>query len=365
MRGWIRLVIVVILLGLSLFLVYPNDSMDADIDERDNIIEYQEFGNHTVYIEEDKGGENRLKIVNSKDGKVQNIEGITGELYGIDWSNNGKYFIVNKATDIVKTTYLVSMENFEKLASIPTIGKVIWSPDSSKLLIGVENNKKRAVKGELKGTVDLAIYYVNSKTVEPLLEADEYVDYWPEYWDSDNNIGYRKINGEGEENLSIKYEPTEEELVMDIIYSNENHNSGEGVIKLLPKLDFNRLEYIYGEGSVLDLLEWLSHQEFLKEEELVILINLIDEFVGEEYYKFVESIANNYLKDKVRFLKALSKVPEKTEDIALGLHDMKVYDRSGENIFTDLDMILNSEELTEEERQIGVDLISFYASCST
>lgn len=58
--------------------------MDADIDERDNIVEYQEFGDYTVYIEEDERGGNILKLANYKDGKGQNIEGITGELYGID-----------------------------------------------------------------------------------------------------------------------------------------------------------------------------------------------------------------------------------------------------------------------------------------
>src|SRR5699024_1394292 len=167
---------------------------------------------------------------------------------------------------------------------------------------GVENNKKRAIKGELKGTIDLAIYYINSGTVEPLLEADEYVDYWPEYWDEDNNIGYKKINEAGEEKLSIKYEHTKEEQVMDIIYNNKDLNNGEEFLKLLSQLDLNRLEYFYGEGSVLEILEWLSFQQFEDEEDLIILINLIDEFLGEEYYKFVESIANNYLRDKIKFI---------------------------------------------------------------
>lgn len=265
---------------------------------------------------------------------------------------------------MVKTTYLISAETFEKVASIPTIGNVLWSPDSSKLLIGVKNNKKRAEAGELKGTVDLAIYYVNSKIIEPLLEADEYVDYFPEYWKEDNTIGYRKVMGEVEEELSIKYELTKEELVMESIYSKGNQNKEE-IIRLLHQLDFNRLVYVYGEDSVLNLLEWLSNQEIEKEEELIILFNLIDEFNGEEYYKYLESVVNSYVKDKVKFIKALSKVPEKTMDIALGLNHMKVYDRADQSIMADIELILNSEEFTEEERNVGLDFINFYAACST
>ncbi|HSH36225.1 hypothetical protein, partial [Schnuerera sp.] len=362
---WLILLVVVIILGTLLVLIYPNNSIDANIEERDDVIENKAYGEYTAFIEEDKNKQHRLKIYNSNDGKDREIEGIFGNLYGIDWSNDGRYLIVNEGTKIVKTTYLVSMEEFEIVASIPTIGNVIWSPDSTKLLIGAENNKDRAVGADLSGTIDLAIYFVKNKAVKPLLEADEHMDYWPEYWDEENNIGYRKVTEDGEEKLSIKYEPTEEELVMSIIYSNENTGDKAKVIRLLPQLDLNRLEYFYGEGSVLEILEWLSFQEFEDEEDLIILINLIDEFLGEEYYKFVESIANNYLKDKIKFIIALSQVPEKTEEIAVGLHDMRVYDRDGENIFVDLDMIINSEELSQEEKKVGIDLINFYTACDT
>jgi hypothetical protein len=34
-------------------------------------------------------------------------------------------------------------------------------------------------------------------------------------------------------------------------------------------------------------------------------------------------------------------------------------------MWKDLDKIANSKELSEEERQIGMDLIYFYSQCST
>ena len=211
----------------------------------------------------------------------------------------------------------------------------------------------------------LALFYVkpiNLSSKDVNIEADEHT----EYWDGDNNIGYRKIKEEKEESLTIEYEPSLEEIVMENIISGEDgKKSITEIISLFPELDFNRLQKIYGEDSVLNLLEWLSNQEFETEEELIILINLIDEFIGQEYFKYTESIANAYVKDKIKFIKALSKVPNKTEEIALGLYDMRVYDRSGQSIFNDVNLILNSDELTDEEKKVGVDLINFYAECGT
>ena len=56
MRGWIGLLVVGLLLGALVFSIYPNNSMDADIEGRDNIIEHKEFGDYTVYIEKPKTG---------------------------------------------------------------------------------------------------------------------------------------------------------------------------------------------------------------------------------------------------------------------------------------------------------------------
>lgn len=156
-----------------------------------------------------------------------------------------------------------------------------------------------------------------------------------------------------------------EETVMQIITLENQEENVTKVVALLPDIDFNNLKDIYGEDSVLNLLEWLSKQEIEKEEDIVILIGMMDEFIGEEYIKYIESIANAYLQDKVKFIKALSKTSGKTEYIAYALNDLRIYDRDDQNIFDDLDMIINSEELTNKEKRVGIDLINFYAACST
>ncbi len=368
MKRWIWVLIgVMVVAGLvtvSLYYIkWPVSK--KNIENRENVEETKTWGDYTVFIENRGNDDKVLKIHDANENAEREVEGIVGNIYGINWSKDGKYFLVNEGTSIVKTTYIVPIDNLEEKASIRTIGDAIFSPDSNKLLIGVENSKKRAVETELNGTIDLAIYYINSKTLEPLLESDEYTDYFPKSWNDDNNIEYLKSNNGKEENLILKYEPSKEEVFMNIILLEEDKENARKAIGLLPNLDFNRLEKIYGKDSVLNLLEWLSKQDIEEEEDIINLINLMDDFIGEEYYLFIESIGNVYSKDKIKFIKALSKIPEKTEEVAYALHDISIYDRDGENIFDDLDMIVNSKELDSSEKRVGIDLINYYAACST
>lgn len=361
-RVWVLIgtIIVIVLIGISLFYARAK----KDIKDRKNVSEIKTWENYSVFIEDIDEMESILKIYDNNTKTEKEVEGIVGNLYGINWSNNGEYFIVNEGTSAVANTYIIPIKNLEDKTSMVTVGDVVFSPDSTKLLIGVENSKKRAVDTELNGTVDLAIYYINSKIVEPLLEADEYTDYWPEYWDENNNIGYIKASDGKEEALILKYKPSNEEIIVDIMNSEKNKENLRKFIGLLEKLDFDRLEKIYGEGSVLNLLEWLSQQK-IEEDDILILISLIDDFIGEEYFAFIESIGNTYLRDKIKFIKILSKIPEKTEEIAYVLKDLNIYDRNDQNIFDDLDMIVNSEELTNSEKRVGIDLINIYAACGT
>ncbi len=54
-------------------------------------------------------------------------------------------------------------------------------------------------------------------------------------------------------------------------------------VTLLSEVDYDRLEKLYGEGSVIRVLYWLSDQEIVNREDILILIDLMDDFLGEEY----------------------------------------------------------------------------------
>ncbi|MCF6459554.1 hypothetical protein [Clostridium sp. Cult3] len=345
----------IIVLVVVIFLLYVKPKY-TNIEDRKDVLEVANQGEYTVFIEDKGKGVGVLKIYDGDTNMEEEAEGIIGNLHGIKWSKDGRYFIVTEGTDMVGTTYIIPVENREDIASIRTIGEVIWSPDSSKLLIGVENHQNESI--------DLAIYYINSQIVEPLIEADKYTDYLPKYWDESNHIGYVKINDDKEEEHSYKYDLSKEEELMNIILSGEEKHVSRA-IALLPELDYDKLEKIYGEGSVIDLLRWLSDQEIDEIGDIAILIDLMDGFIGEEYFIFVESLGNTYIRDKIKFIKALSNRPEKIEEVAYALNDIHIYDREDQSIVEDLDMIVNSKELNDEQKRIGIDLINYYAACGT
>lgn len=336
-----------------------------DIKENKNIKEFVTYEDYTVYIEKINNAKSRLKVHDGNLNNDKEIEGIKGDLHDITWSNNGKYFIVNEGDGIVATTYIVSIDDVDNFHKIKTVGNTIWSPDSEKLLIGVENNKKRTIDEELSGTIDLAIYYIASQVGETILEADELRDYYPKSWDQDNNIGYIEVKDGKEEDLTIKYEVSNEELAMGIIYSQDQPKDLSGLITLLSDIDFHRLERIYGEESVLNLLEWLSEEEVKGEDQVVILLGLLDEFLGEENYKYIETLANSYLGDKITFIKALAKVPTKVEEVAYALNNLNIYHGSEEEISKDLKMIVGSDKLNKVEKQVGINLLNIYDACGT
>lgn len=364
MNRWIRLLIVIgiIVLTITIFLLYVEPKF-MDIEDRKGVLEVANQEEYIVFIEDKGKGDKVLKIYNRETNIEEEIEEITGNLHDIKWSKDGKYFIVTEGTSIVGTTYIISMENRKDIVSIKTVGEVIWAPDSRKLLIGVENNQKRAIDGELDGTIDLALYHIGGKIVEPLIEADQYTDYFPKYWDESGKIGYVKIVDGKTEKLSFKYEPSKEEELMEIVFLEEGDISR--AVTLLSEVDYDRLEKLYGEGSVIRVLYWLSDQEIVNREDILILIDLMDDFLGEEYFVFIETIGNTYIRDKIQFIKALSHRPEKIEYVAYALNDIHIYDKEGQSMFEDLDMIVNSDELTEKEKRAGIDLINYYAACGT
>lgn len=169
----------------------------------------------------------------------------------------------------------------------------------------------------------------------------------------EDDIDFTEIEGEEAEDTIIRMMELEENI--DI----------SKVMNTISLIDFDKLADLHGEDSVLNLLRWLGTQEIEGKENIVILINLMDEFIGQEYFAYIQSIANAYLNDKIQFIKALAQVPESLEDVGYALNNMRVYDIEDQDMWEDLDMITNLEELNENERKIGIELIHFYSACST
>lgn len=158
----------------------------------------------------------------------------------------------------------------------------------------------------------------------------------------------------------------EEGLIMKIIASENSEKYLQDVLDIFPNLDLDRLEDIHGEGSVLKVLEWLATQRIQGEDNIIRLIGMIDEFYRDEYFKFAEIIANSYRLDKLEFIRALAKVPNKVNTVAYAMYDARAYGRLGAgNLSDDLELIIASDELTKEDKDIGIRLLNTYLECGT
>lgn len=355
------------LLGVGLILVvtilYVNNSREINFHDKENILEINEGEKFLAFIEEDKG-RRKVKVYNKNTKVKEEIQDLSGDLNHIQITPNEAFLLVDSGEGLIKKTYIINTEDFQDRKELTTIGRIVISPDSKKLLIGVDNLKTRANRGEPVGTVDLVVYYLETGSIRVLLEADQYTDYEPIAWDENNNIKYRKIRGDLEEELSLKYEPPMEELLMEASLFNGKEDISK-ILDYMGQVDFDDLEDLYGEGSSMDFLDWLKGQEISQVEDIRIIINSVDNFFGKEYFLYIENLARIYIDYKMEFIKALAQVPEKLEDIGYALNYMKVYDMDGQDMWRDLNRIANSEELSEKEREIGMELIYFYSQCST
>lgn len=354
------------LILISIFLV-SCQGQEIDIGAREGVQEFKELGDYIVFIEEDQG-QGLVKLYNKNTRQEEAIQDLRGDFSRLQLAPDESFFLVDEGEGLVRTSHLIPLGDPEARRTLRVIGQPLISPDSDKLLIGVDNLGERKFQGELgdqvQGTVDLLVYYIEKGSIRTLLEAGEDHDYLGLAWDGENRISYKKITEKGQEEKTIKYEAPVEELLMEAVYSGGQVAISK-IMAYMARADFDQLEEIHGENSGLEFLEWLRGQEISTKEDIGVLIGRLDDFFGKEYFAYIESLAAAYVDAKLEFIKALADHPEKLEDIGYALNYMRVYDLEGQEIWKDLDKISKTNELSQEEKELGMDLIHFYTQCST
>lgn len=132
--------------------------------------------------------------------KEKKLDGVLGCLYDISWSPNNKYVTVNSGTSNIHETLIILVNDMDVLVKIESYDGPIWSPDSSKMIFAITNDKKPIIDVESSGTTDLMIYDLNLMREEIIMEATGEYLYSPVSWD-ENGISYIKtyLDGNGTE----------------------------------------------------------------------------------------------------------------------------------------------------------------------
>ncbi len=76
-------------------------------------------------------------------------------------------------------------------------------------------------------------------------------------------------------------------------------------------------------------------------------------------------LASIFTEDMVAFIKALALYKDKLLELGYAFHYLEIYGEEGRYLTDDFNEILNSDELTKEEKLIGFEFIEIIASCET
>ncbi|MCD8510026.1 MAG: hypothetical protein LRY73_09265 [Bacillus sp. (in: Bacteria)] len=131
-------------------------------------------------------------LVGEREPRV--IEDVTGyRITDFYWSPNSQYVFVSAGTSAIHEGLIVSTESFTIYAILAYMS-MHWSPDSSKIALGIMNDSVQpVVDTELSGSVDLAVYHLAEKLLEFIEVASEEYYFSVENWEEMERLTYRKI----------------------------------------------------------------------------------------------------------------------------------------------------------------------------
>lgn len=149
-----------------------------------------------------KVGEEKEKLVN----------GVSGNIYDLSWSKDGRYITVNEGTGTIYTTIIITAEDIQIVDKIVNAGGPVWSLDCSKLAFAVLNDKEPSIAIEWDGTCDIMLYDIKTKAKRVVLKADNYFYYMPLAWD-ENGLKYEKCYFDEREREELNFKENDEEKI--------------------------------------------------------------------------------------------------------------------------------------------------------
>lgn len=167
-------------------------------------ITWSEDNTYVFFTKEVGDFERKLYMWRVGENTSKQIEGVSGNLYEISKSTDGRYITVNEGTSTIYSTIIISVDGLKVMDQVVNTGGPIWSPDSDKIAFSVLNNKKPSVDIEWDGTCDLMIYDINTKEKTVVIKAENDFYYTPKSWD-EKGLKYEKFYFDGRETEELTY----------------------------------------------------------------------------------------------------------------------------------------------------------------
>ncbi|KKM09719.1 hypothetical protein SY88_17425 [Clostridiales bacterium PH28_bin88] len=153
-----------------------------------------------------QGMEGQMYLWFSGDQRPKLISGITDRICDFYWSPDSQYVFVDTGTSAQRGGIIVSVEQHKEIGRIGYTHRPQWSPDSKMVALGVVRKVEPPIPWELDGTIDLALYNVETGELNVVATGTNEVYYYPVKWDRDGTLTYEKhfINNEKVERLKYK-----------------------------------------------------------------------------------------------------------------------------------------------------------------
>ncbi|NLI92212.1 MAG: hypothetical protein GX434_08425 [Peptococcaceae bacterium] len=162
--------------------------------------------NYVAYVQGDpKNYEGQLYLWEINNSISKPVEGIKNQISSLIWSPNSKYLFVDSGTSIYRGGKIVNVAENELMEEIRYIGSVNWSPDSNWIAIGLLSTIPPITPTELNGTIDMAVYNIQTKEKRIIEKATSEYDFIPRKWGNDWKIYYDKHYYNGKPMESMVY----------------------------------------------------------------------------------------------------------------------------------------------------------------
>lgn len=197
----IIIILIIALIGCSTDQIVEED---YDLQEEESIL--TEIGSHTLKPEDEYSYspdqryvllekhivdiEHDLYLIDTMTDAEQKID-VHGN-FSLSWSPDSSVFIASGGTGYIRYVHIYSVDPLKEIYTVTTAGFTRWSPDSKKILIPIENKDIPVYGLSTDGTTDLAVYNIETDSLDVILKGTNEYILIPEDWDEYNWITYTK-----------------------------------------------------------------------------------------------------------------------------------------------------------------------------